>query len=71
MARVWLYMRDVHGVRIDDGEHDMFQRWSEMDPVTQWEKVRDRRITDIQGNSNPYVADAVACDGDSCCSRQE
>ena len=67
VARVWLYMHDVHGVRIDDGEHAMFLRWSASDPVTPWEQERDRRIAAVQGNSNPYVSGATACAGAACC----
>ena len=66
VARVWLYMKDMHQVYIPDEELDMFKRWSENDPVSPWEQLREKRINKIQGNNNPYVADAAANQKGSC-----
>ena len=66
VARVWLYMQDTHQVIIPDEELEMFRRWSEIDPVSPWEQLREKRINKIQGNNNPHVADAVANQEGSC-----
>jgi deoxyribonuclease I len=54
-ARVWLYMNWKHGVVIPDDELKMFIRWDRQDPVSAWERERDRRIIEAQGNGNPWV----------------
>ena len=56
VARVWLYMNWKHGVEIPEDELRMFIRWTVTDPVSEWEIERDKRITAIQGNSNPWVS---------------
>ena len=66
VARVWLYMADVHGVVTTPGERTMFNSWDQTDPVSPWEKERDRRIEKAQGNSNPYVASRAASDAGKC-----
>jgi len=29
--------------------------WDKNDPTSEWECIRDKRIKEIQGNSNPYL----------------
>ncbi|HAD86507.1 MAG TPA: hypothetical protein DCG48_04010 [Rhodospirillaceae bacterium] len=60
VARVWLYMSDVHGVKIPDHERIMFLQWDRLDPVNSWEQERDELIRKEQGTSNPYVRGAMA-----------
>jgi deoxyribonuclease-1 len=55
VARIWLYMADVHGVELAPGEREMFLTWHESDPVSAWEIERDNRIARIQGTSNHWV----------------
>ena len=66
VARVWLYMADVHGVVMTAAERATFSSWDQADPVSPWEKERDRRIEMEQGNSNPYVASRAANDAGKC-----
>jgi len=35
----------------------MFKKWDKADPVGEWEKLRDGRIEEIQGNTNPFVTE--------------
>ena len=67
VARVWLYMHKCHGVSIPNEESKMFKKWSKDDPISSWEKTRDKRINEIQGNSNPYVVGFDTCSGADCC----
>lgn len=54
-ARIWLYMSDAYGIRLKPAEREMYDRWSEEQPVTRWEILRDKRIEAAQGNGNPFV----------------
>ncbi len=54
-ARIWFYMADTYGVKLTDAERQMYEEWSASDPVSRWERLRDRRIKAAQGNNNPYV----------------
>lgn len=60
LARISLYMRDQHGIKLSRQQEQLFSAWSKMDPVDSWELERDRRISKIQGNSNPYVTGRAA-----------
>ncbi|WP_415884886.1 endonuclease [Neptuniibacter sp. QD37_6] len=55
IARTYFYMRDQYGVRIGNKQEKLFNAWAKLDPVDQWELERNRMITQIQGNTNPYV----------------
>ncbi|MFX4226479.1 MAG: endonuclease [Porticoccaceae bacterium] len=55
VARIWLYMAERHGVELAPGEREMFIRWHEADPVSDWEVERDKRIEKLQGTSNHWV----------------
>jgi deoxyribonuclease-1 len=67
VARTCFYMRLAHGVVISPEQEEMFQSWSDSDPVSPWEKRRHDRIAAIQGNSNPYV-EGIAPDPAGACS---
>lgn len=54
-ARTWLYMADTYGIALNDSQRQMFEEWSQNDPVDKWEKLRDMRIEAAQGNRNEYV----------------
>lgn len=55
VARIWLYMNQRHAVEIPAAEMEMFERWNEADPVSDWERERNARIKAVQGNGNPFV----------------
>lgn len=55
VARISLYMRDQHGVKLSRQQEQLFSAWSKSDPVDTWELTRNSLIEKIQGNSNPYV----------------
>jgi deoxyribonuclease-1 len=56
IARIYYYMRDAHGLRLSDAQVRLFSVWDKMDPISEWELVRDQRIERLQGTSNPYVS---------------
>ncbi|RTR06310.1 endonuclease [Halomonas nitroreducens] len=55
IARTYWYMRDTYGIRISRQQQQLFNAWPNQDPVDRWERERNRWITAIQSNSNPYV----------------
>ena len=56
IARIGLYMELVHGVRLNALQRDLFAAWDEADPPDGFELERDARITRLQGQGNPFVA---------------
>ena len=54
-ARASLYMRDRYGLKLGDAQEKLFRTWNNLDPVDAWEQQRNRLITQLQGNDNPYV----------------
>jgi deoxyribonuclease-1 len=59
VARIWLYMHARHGVEIPPDEKQMFMQWSAMDPVSEWESLREERIADYSRVINPFVHDVA------------
>ncbi len=55
IARTYFYMRRLYGLNIAEAQARLFETWNDEDPVDEWERERNRRITRAQGNSNPYV----------------
>jgi deoxyribonuclease-1 len=55
-----------HGVKISAEEKATFLAWSIADPVSSWEKERDKRIKGVQGNSNPFVENGTVRDSGKC-----
>lgn len=60
VARIWLYMNQRHlrplAAELEPTEVAELEAWSKADPVGDWELLRDRRIREIQGESNEFVA---------------
>jgi len=50
-------MRDQYGLKISKKQTQLFNTWSKLDPVGDWEAIRNERIKEIQGNTNAYVAE--------------
>jgi deoxyribonuclease-1 len=56
IARIYFYMEYMYGLPLlSEGERRLFHYWSKEDPVDKWEKKRDTRIRETQGNGNPFV----------------
>ena len=55
VARTYWYMRDTYGIQISNQQNQLFTAWDRQYPVTDWERLRNRRIVAIQGRGNPYV----------------
>lgn len=55
VARTYYYMAEQHGLRISKKQRQLFDAWAKGDPVDAWEKRRNDRIAEIQGNRNRFV----------------
>lgn len=60
IARIYFYMEAAYPGRgvISGRNRALFEAWSRQDPVDGWECERQRRIAEVQGNENPFVAAA-------------
>jgi len=57
IARTYFYMRDRYGLQISQSQEKMFIAWNNLDPVSAWEKKRNKLIQALQGDDNKYVSD--------------
>lgn len=56
IARIYFYMSERYNINLSKQQRQLFIAWDKLDPVDDWELERDKRIMEVQGNSNPYVA---------------
>lgn len=56
IARIYLYMQTTYGMPLTETEVEMFNNWMAEDPVSEEEQLRDARILEIQGNTNPLIS---------------
>ena len=59
IARIYLYMADHYPFSLSRQQRKLYQAWSRLYPVTQWELQRNRLIRAIQGWGNAYVVRAA------------
>lgn len=55
IARTYFYMSDKYNVRLSKQERKMMEAWGKQDPVSKWERIKNKRIEKIQGNSNKFI----------------
>ena len=57
VARAYKYMNAAYPehVAMDEPHRALFDAWDAEDPPDAWELERNRRITELQGNANPFV----------------
>ncbi|OZI25209.1 endonuclease [Bordetella genomosp. 7] len=60
IARATFYMVETYRLNLSAQERRLYCVWARTYPVTEQERVRDRKIQAIQGNSNRYVSDPGA-----------
>ena len=57
IARIQFYMADTYALRLSRQDKQLFCAWARQHPVSDWERVRERRIKALQGRGNTYVSD--------------
>lgn len=55
VARVYLHMMQTHGVEFGTDTLALMLVWDRLDPVDEFECLRDKRITNSQGLGNQFV----------------
>lgn len=55
IARIYFYMSDRYNINLSKQERKLFEVWSKQDPVSRWEIIKNDRVLELQGNSNPYI----------------
>ena len=55
VARVNFYVHDRYDLRMSKQQQQLFMRWHQQHPPSQWELERDQRIAKIMGHSNDFV----------------
>lgn len=55
IARIYFYMREKYGFKLSAAQDKLFRSWNNADPVDSWEEKRNRLLTQLQGNHNPFV----------------
>ena len=55
IARTYFYMRDRYGLRISKPQEKMLIAWNNLDPVSRWEKKKNKMVKEIQGDENLYI----------------
>lgn len=55
IARIYFYMNDKYNLELSEQEKKMFSIWNKQDPVSKWEKIKNDRVEQYQGNRNKYI----------------
>lgn len=55
IARIYFYMSKEYNVRLSKQEKKMFESWDRLDPVSKWERIKNKRVKKIQGNYNSFI----------------
>lgn len=55
IARSYFYMSEKYNIKLSKKEKKMMKVWSKLDPVSTWEKTKNKRIYKIQGNLNKFI----------------
>ncbi len=55
IARAYLYMSKIYGVILSEKDKNLYESWHRKYPPDEWEIEWDKRVKEIQGNSNIYI----------------
>jgi deoxyribonuclease-1 len=56
IARAMLYMEERYGLPLYKHQRKLLLAWHEQDPAEKFERWRNQRIKDLQGNGNPWIS---------------
>lgn len=48
-------MSDRYNVRLSKQETKMMKAWDRLDPISSWERTKNKRVQKLQGNNNKYI----------------
>lgn len=55
IARIYLYMSEKYKIRLSKKERKMMNYWNKIDPVSKWERIKNKRVEKLQGNLNSFI----------------
>lgn len=55
IARIYFYMSDKYNINLSKTERRMMEVWDKQDPIDEWERVKNKRVQKLQGNSNKFI----------------
>ena len=55
IARIYFYMSEKYNLKLSKQERKMMEVWDKEDPISDWERIKNKRVEEIQGNSNRFV----------------
>lgn len=50
-------MSDRYNINLSNQERKMFEVWNKLDPVDEWERIKNKRVYKLQGNTNKFIRD--------------
>ncbi|NQY24592.1 MAG: endonuclease [Campylobacteraceae bacterium] len=58
IARIYFYMSDKYNIRMSKQEKNMMKAWNKLDPIDEWEILKNSRLLRLQGQGNKYIMGA-------------
>ncbi|ALV64637.1 endonuclease [Campylobacter fetus] len=55
IARAYFYMRDQYGINLSNQERRLMEVWDKQDPTDEWERIKNQRVYELQGNKNKFI----------------
>jgi len=55
IARIYFYMSDKYNINLSKQERKIMEVWDRQDPVSEWERIKNKRVEKIQGNQNKFI----------------
>lgn len=56
IARVYLYMHKTYGLTLPESKLALYQAWHKSFPSSPWEKTKNQKIAQLQGNRNDFTS---------------
>jgi len=55
IARIYFYMSDKYNINLSNQERKIMEAWDKEDPVSEWEKIKNKRVEKLQDNYNQFI----------------
>lgn len=55
ISRIYLYMHEKYGLSMSDSQRKILLEWNKRYPANDWERIRNKRIQALQGDSNHWI----------------
>lgn len=55
IARIYFYMSERYNIKLSKRDVKMFKTWNKQDPISKWEKIKNKRVYQLQGNKNRFI----------------